>query len=69
MSENAIQKALALGFILFTVAIIFVAIGQPYGAETKIKAVNSEVISALISPLSAIIGAMLRGISSDKDKK
>ncbi|MGC8605515.1 MAG: hypothetical protein ACP5VS_17760 [Desulfomonilaceae bacterium] len=66
MSNNLITKILGFGFVIFAVAIAVIAITLPFGTEIKTKSMNSEVISTLVNPISAIIGALLRGMSSEK---
>lgn len=66
MSSDVILKMLGFGFLLFAVAIVVICITLPFGDETKMRSMNAEMVSLLISPLSAIIGAILGLMKGNK---
>ena len=60
-------NAFLVCIVLLVLAIVYVAIALPYGELTKIKQLNLEIISSLITPLGLFIGALL-GILMTKKK-
>ncbi len=66
LSNNLVTKILGFGFVMFVLAILVIALTLPFGDDVKTKSMNSEVIGILVNPISAIIGALLRGMSSEK---
>jgi sugar phosphate permease len=66
MKNDTVTKVLGAALIMFVVAVLVIAISLPFGEEVKTKSMNADIIATLINPISAIIGALLRGMVSDK---
>ena len=65
MGNHTITKILGIALIMFVVAVLIIAILLPFGTDTKVKSMNAEIIGTLVNPISAIIGALLRGMGGD----
>lgn len=59
LKTKTLLKILGFGFVMFTIAILYIAIMLPFEADVKVRTMNAEMISILISPLLTIVGAML----------
>jgi len=66
MKNDTVTKVLGAALIMFVIAVLVIAISLPFGEEVKTKSMNADIIATLINPISAIIGALLRGMVSDK---
>jgi len=62
MTNQTITRLLGAALLLFVGAIVVVVITLPFGVEIKAKSMNAEIINTLVTPVSAIIAALLRGM-------
>ena len=67
MTNDTLLKILGFGFIILILAIAYICVMLPFEQEVKMRSMNAEMVQILITPMSAILGAIF-GLRK-KDKK
>ena len=66
MSEKTVTLILGIALMAFIVAIFILIIKMPFGLDTRTTYTNADIIGLLLSPVSMLIGALLRGVVKGK---